>query len=107
MTVRWPWFGILLALLAGAPNDASGQAPPTMPQQQGQAIGGEAKRLGRPFPRQLAPLPVRQAPGFYVSVVSPRQSSTVFQKIGRQRTQANSGRGTGGMSSGSQGFPAQ
>ena len=48
----------------------------------------------------MPPPPVRPAPRVYVSVVSPRQSSTVFQHIGR-RTQSNVGRGTGGMAPGS------
>jgi hypothetical protein len=90
------WLGI--ALLVGGVSRASGQLQPVVPQ--GQRPGGGAQHLGRTYPRQMAPPPARQAPRVYVSIVSPRQSSTVFQHIGQQRTQSNAGRGTGGMGAG-------
>jgi hypothetical protein len=93
--------GLVLALLvAAAASSASGETAP----RHGQVAGGEAKQLGRPFPRQIPPPPARKAPRVYVSVVSPRQSSTVFQHVGQQRMQSNAGQRGGGMGGG---FPAR
>jgi hypothetical protein len=92
--------GLVLALFVAAASGVSGEMAP----QQGQVAGGEAKHLGRAWPRQIPPPPPRKAPRVYVSVVSPRQSSTVFQHIGQQRTQSNAGHGGSGMGGG---FPAR
>jgi hypothetical protein len=95
MAFRWARQGVALALLVAA-SGVSAQVQPAPPPN-GQAAGGQAHQLGRPFVRQVPPPPQRKAPGVYVSVVSPQQQqSNVFQHIG-QRGQSNGGRGGGGM----------
>jgi hypothetical protein len=98
MAFRLARTGLALALLVGAASGADGQVQPAVPPQ-GQAGAGQAQHLGRTYPRQLPPPPVRKAPRVYVSVVSPRQSSTVFQRVGQQRGQSNFGRSGGSMGS--------
>jgi len=124
MAFRSARLTLALGLLVGAAGGSEGQMQPATPMQgqhgqpgtamQGQPAGGQALHLGRTFPRQLPPPPPRKSPQVYVSIVSPRQSSNVFQHIGQQGS-SNGGRGTGGMGSAggmgnggmSGGFPAR
>src|SRR4029077_17948902 len=102
MAFRWARQGVALALLVAAASSASAQVQPAAPPN-GQAAGGQAHQLGRPFTRQVPPPPLHKSPRVYVSVVSPQQQpSNVFQHIG-QRGQSNgrSGGGMGGMGNGS------
>jgi hypothetical protein len=98
MAFRRARTSLALALLVAAASGADGQGQPGVPPQ-GQAAAGQAQHLGRTYPRQLQPPPPRKAPRVYVSIVSPRQSSNVFQHIGQQRGQSNAGRSGGGMGS--------
>ena len=67
--------------------------PPNGQPGSGQAGGGQAQQLGRPYIRGVPPPPPRKSPQVHVSVVSPQKSSSnVFQHIGQQ-----GGRGTGGF----------
>jgi len=101
MAFRWARQGLVLALLVVAASGASAQVQPAAPPKpvqpatppNGQAGGGQAQQLGRPYIRGVPPPPPRKSPQVHVSVVSPQKSSSnVFQHIGQQ-----GGRGTGGF----------
>jgi hypothetical protein len=113
MAFRWARQGLVVAFLVAAAGSAAPQVRPAAPPRQGQPAtppkqvqpgtppngqaGGQAQQLGRPFIRQVPPPPPRKSPQVHVSVVSPRQSSNVFQHIGQQRGQSGGGRSTGGF----------
>ena len=69
---------LALALVVATAIAAAAQDPrqvrPTAPTQAAPRSDTDARRLGRPYPAPIPALPPREAPGVYVSVVSPRDA---------------------------------